>query len=92
MPYTILVSFAVYPEPIMYPANKVYPKEAKCKIIRGSKIGILTLSFIKKTIFCRFLLPFCYPIKNIFLPLQPKETKSKRQWHSKRIIEATTPI
>lgn len=50
-----------YPEPIKYPANKVYPDETKCKKIRGSQSGILTLSFIKKTIFCRFWLPFGYP-------------------------------
>lgn len=50
-----------YPEPIKYPANKVYPDETKCKKIGGSQSGILTLSFIKKTIFCRFWLPFGYP-------------------------------
>lgn len=37
----------VYPEPIVYPVNIMYPKEAKCKKIRGSKIWVLTLSFIK---------------------------------------------
>lgn len=66
-----------YPDPIKYPVNKVYPKECKCKIIIGSQKGILTLSFIKKTMFCRFWLPFGYPNKNIFLSLQTKETKGK---------------
>ncbi|EFZ37817.1 hypothetical protein HMPREF0663_10186 [Hoylesella oralis ATCC 33269] len=53
--------FTWYPNSIKYPANKVYPKEYKCKIIRGSQKGILTLGFIKKIIFCRFGLPFGYP-------------------------------
>ena len=32
-------------------------------IIKVAKKGILTLDFIKKTIFCRFWLPFGYPEK-----------------------------
>lgn len=50
-----------YPEPVLYLYNKVHTKETKYQIIKVAKIGILTLCFIKKTMFCYFWLPFGYP-------------------------------
>ena len=79
-----LLSPTQYPDPVKYPANKVYPNEAKCMKIIGSPKWYIAINCTKKTIFCRFWLPFGYPDLRKCLPLRAKEIKSKRVWHRKR--------
>lgn len=41
-------------------------------------------SFIKKTLLCRFWLPFGYPEINKILSLQTKEIKSNKLWQQRK--------
>ena len=53
-------------------------------IIRRCKNGTLTLSCIKKTLFCSFLLVFCSLKQIKTLHLQPKENKNKNDMALKK--------